>query len=90
MASFAREGQQIFMAALFASHTGKAVAPIAAIEKAVDHFFGIRPPEAIPHKDRRSGNNPYLVIDVAGIRLRTLKYLSRFIGWITPSRSEKI
>jgi hypothetical protein len=32
MPSFTREGQQVFMAAVFASDTGKAMAQIAAIE----------------------------------------------------------
>jgi len=45
--SFAREGQEVFMAAVFAFDAGKAVAQIAAIEIAVDYLFDIRPPESI-------------------------------------------
>ncbi len=47
MPSFTREGQQVFMAAVFAFDTGKAVFNIAAIEITVNHFFDIGPPEAI-------------------------------------------
>ena len=47
MAALARECQQVFVAAVFASDTGKALAQIAAIEITVDHLFDIRPPEAI-------------------------------------------
>jgi hypothetical protein len=45
--AFTREGQQVFMAAVFASDAGKAVFKIAAVQVAVDYFFDIRPPEAI-------------------------------------------
>jgi hypothetical protein len=47
MTAFTREGQQVFMAAVFASDAGKAVFKIAAVQVAVDYFFDIRPPEAI-------------------------------------------
>jgi hypothetical protein len=47
MPSFAREGKQVFMAAVFAFDVGKAVAQIAAIEITIDNLFDIRPPEAI-------------------------------------------
>jgi hypothetical protein len=47
VAALAREGQKIFVAAVFASHAGKAVAQIAAIEITVDYLFDIWPPEAM-------------------------------------------
>jgi hypothetical protein len=47
MPSFTRKCQQIFMAAVFAFHTGKAVVEVAAIQITVDHLFNIRPPETI-------------------------------------------
>jgi hypothetical protein len=46
VAALTREGKQVFMAAVFASDAGKAMAQIAAIKITVDHFFDIRPPEA--------------------------------------------
>jgi hypothetical protein len=45
--ALARKCQQVFMAAVFAFHTGKAVVQIAAIEIAIDHLLDIRPPESI-------------------------------------------
>jgi hypothetical protein len=45
--ALAREGKQVFMAAVFAFHPGKAVFKIAAIEIAIDHLLDIRPPESI-------------------------------------------
>ena len=47
VSAFTRERQQVFMAAVFASDAGKTVAQIAAVEIAADHFFNIRPPEAV-------------------------------------------
>ena len=47
VSSFTREGQQIFVAAVFAFDAGKAVAQIAAIQVTVDYLFDIRPPEAV-------------------------------------------
>ena len=47
MTALAGKGQQIFMAAIFAFHTGKAVVQIAAIEIAVDHLLEIGPPESV-------------------------------------------
>ncbi len=47
MAALAGKCQQIFMAAVFAFHTGKAVMQIAAIEIAIDHLLDIGPPEAV-------------------------------------------
>jgi hypothetical protein len=38
--------QQIFMAAVFTFHTGKAVLQVAAIEITIDHLLDIGPPEA--------------------------------------------
>jgi hypothetical protein len=38
---------KIFMAAIFAFHTGKALAQIVAIEITVDHLFNVRPPESV-------------------------------------------
>ena len=39
--------QQIFVAAVFTFHAGKAVVQITAIEVAVDYLLDIRPPEAV-------------------------------------------
>jgi len=47
MPSFTRKCQQIFMAAAFTFHAGKAVVQIAAIEVAIDHLLDIGPPEAV-------------------------------------------
>jgi hypothetical protein len=47
MPSFTRKSQQVFMAAVFAFHAGKAVSQIAAIEITVNHLLDIRPPEAV-------------------------------------------
>ena len=47
MPSFTRECQQVFMAAIFAFHAGKAVVQIAAIEIPIDHLLDIGPPEAV-------------------------------------------
>jgi len=47
MPSFTRKSQQVFMAAVFASDAGKAVAQIAAVEIAIDYLFDIGPPEAV-------------------------------------------
>jgi len=44
---FTRERQQVFMAAVFAFHTGKAVLQIAAVEITVNHLFDIGPPESV-------------------------------------------
>ena len=54
MPSFTREGQQVFMAAVFAFDAGKAVTQIAAIEIAVDYLFDIWPPEAYCLEKRSS------------------------------------
>ena len=45
--SFTRECQQVFMAAVFAFHPGKAVLQIAAVKITVNHLFDIRPPESV-------------------------------------------
>jgi len=47
MPSFTRECQQVFVAAVFAFHAGKAMAQIAAIQITINHLFDIRPPEAV-------------------------------------------
>jgi len=47
MAALARKCQQIFVAAAFTFHTGKAVVWIAAIEITIDHLLNIGPPESI-------------------------------------------
>ena len=39
--------QQVFMAAIFAFHTGKAVVQIAAIEITIDHLLDIGSPESV-------------------------------------------
>ena len=39
--------QEIFMTAVFAFHTGKAVVQIAAIEIAVDHLVDVESPESL-------------------------------------------
>ena len=75
MAALAGKCQQVFMAAVVTSYTGKAVAQIAAVEVTVDHFFDIRPPETvIPGKpviiNLHEGFN---VILHAGIIVRVLR-----------------
>jgi hypothetical protein len=47
MTALARKCQQIFMAAVFAFHAGKAVVQITAIEITIDYLLDIRPPEAV-------------------------------------------
>jgi len=47
VAALTREGQQVFMAAVFASDAGKSVVKIAAIQITVNHLLDIRPPEAV-------------------------------------------
>ena len=47
MPSFTRKGQQIFVAAVFTFHAGKAVVEIAAIEITIDHLRDIGSPESI-------------------------------------------
>jgi hypothetical protein len=47
MAALAGKCQQVFMAAVVTSYTGKAVAQIAAIQVTINHLFDIRPPEAV-------------------------------------------
>jgi hypothetical protein len=46
-AAFARKCQQIFVAAVFTFHTGKAVMQITAIEIAVDHLLDLGPSETV-------------------------------------------
>jgi len=45
--SLARKGKQVFMAAIFTFHAGKAVVQIAAIEIAVNHLLDIGPPKSV-------------------------------------------
>jgi len=47
MAALARKCQQIFVAAVFTFHTGKAVAQITAIEITIDHLLDVVPPESV-------------------------------------------
>jgi len=47
VAALAGEGQKIFMAAILAFHTGKAVVRITAIEITIDHLLDIWPPESV-------------------------------------------
>jgi hypothetical protein len=44
---FARKGQKVFMAAVFAFHTGKAVVEIAVIQIPINNLLKIRPPESV-------------------------------------------
>jgi len=45
--ALAGECQEVFVAAVFAFHTGKTVLQIAAIQITVDHLLNIRPPKSI-------------------------------------------
>ena len=47
MTPLARKCQEVFVAAIFAFHTGKAVVQITAIEITIDHLLDIGPPEAV-------------------------------------------
>ena len=47
MTALAGEGREIFMAAIFAFHAGKAVVQIAAVEITIDHLLDIGPPESV-------------------------------------------
>jgi len=47
VAALARKCQQIFVAAVFTFHAGKAIVQITAIEITVDHLLDIRPPESV-------------------------------------------
>jgi hypothetical protein len=47
VAALAGKCQEIFVAAVFAFHTGKAVVQITAIEITIDHLLDIGPPEAV-------------------------------------------
>jgi hypothetical protein len=46
-AALAEERQEIFVAAILAFNTGKAVVQIAAIEITIDHLLDIGPPESV-------------------------------------------
>jgi len=45
--AFTGECQEVFVAAVFAFHTGKTMLQIAAIQITVDHLCDIGPPETI-------------------------------------------
>ena len=47
MTALAGECREIFMAAIFAFHAGKAVVQIAAVEITIDHLLDIGPPESV-------------------------------------------
>ena len=47
MAALAGECQEVFVAAAFTFHAGKAVVQITAIEITIDHLLDIGPPEAV-------------------------------------------
>ncbi len=47
VSSFTRKRQQVFMPAVFASDTGKAMMQISAIKITINHLLDIRPPEAV-------------------------------------------
>ena len=46
-ATLAGQCQKVFMAAIFAFHTGKSVMQIDASEIAIDHLLDIGPPESV-------------------------------------------
>jgi hypothetical protein len=47
MAALTGKGQQVFMAAIFTLHAGKAVMQISAIKIAINHLLDIGPPESV-------------------------------------------
>ena len=47
VAALAGECQKVFVAAVFAFHTGKTVVQIAAIQVTINYLFDIRTPEAV-------------------------------------------
>jgi hypothetical protein len=47
MTALAGEGQEIFMAAILAFHSGKAVVQIVAIQIPVNNLLQIGPPESV-------------------------------------------
>jgi PAS domain-containing protein len=47
VAALAGKGQEIFMAAVFALHAGKAVVRVATVEVPVNDLLQIRPPETV-------------------------------------------
>jgi len=47
MTALARKCQQIFVAAVFTFHAGKAVVQITAIKITMDHLLDIGPPESV-------------------------------------------
>jgi hypothetical protein len=47
-AALAEERREIFVAAILAFNTGKAVVQIAAIEITIDHLLDIGPPKSVP------------------------------------------
>ncbi len=47
VAALAGKRQQVFMAAVFACHAGKAMLQISAVKITIDYLFDIGPPKAI-------------------------------------------
>ena len=47
MTALAGECQEVFMAAIFTFHAGKAVVRVAAIKIAVNHLLDIGPPKSV-------------------------------------------
>ena len=47
VAALARECKQVFVAAIFTLHAGKAAVQVAAIEIAVNHLLDIGPPKSV-------------------------------------------
>ena len=47
MTPLAREGQELFVAAVFAFHTGKPVVDVAAIQIPINHLLDVRSPESV-------------------------------------------
>jgi len=47
MTVLARKCQEVFVAAAFTFHAGKAIVQITAIEIAIDHLLDVWPPESV-------------------------------------------
>jgi hypothetical protein len=46
-ATLAKEGQEVFVAAILAFHTGKPVVNVAAIQIPINHLLDVRSPESV-------------------------------------------
>jgi hypothetical protein len=46
-ATLAEEGQELFVAEVFAFHKGKAVVDVAAIQIPINHLLDVRSPESV-------------------------------------------